>query len=106
MGQVGADIVLDRDRSVYAKDGHPLTERLKHIETLDKLAPGSPKKAAEFICEVALGEEELRDQESGGRLLRFILGDDSWKGVNRKVEGLRRTLDVQQESCKRTNVDA
>lgn len=105
-GQAGADVVMDRDNSDYGKDGHPVYERLKYISKLGELAQGSPEKAAAVICEVAQGKEELRDPENGGRLLRFVLGKDCWTSASGKIETLRRTWDVQRESCKRTTVDA
>lgn len=104
-GQVGADVVLAQGQSEYSKESSPVYERLKYISKLDELASNSAEKAAAVVAEVAVGKEELRDAEDRSRLLRFVLGEDCFVATNRKIENLRRTWDVQQQSCKRTKAD-
>ena len=103
-GTMGAEVLLPVE-SEYAQEGHVVQERLKWIGKLEQLAKGDPDKAAEVICEVALGNETVRDPENGPRLLRFVLGEDCWVGTSRKIDELRRTWDLQRELCKRTAVD-
>lgn len=100
-GQAGADVVLDKESSPYAKNGHVVGERLSWIADLGTSAPGDPDKAAEVIVQVATGREAMRDVD-GKRFLRFVLGEDSWRATSSKIESLRRTWDAQKEWCKRT----
>ncbi|KIW94407.1 uncharacterized protein Z519_04383 [Cladophialophora bantiana CBS 173.52] len=87
----------------YAGD-HPVNQRLQLISTLPKVAMGDPNKAAQVMFEAATGQGEAGGLVRREKLLRVIIGPDSWKGVDKKVNELRRTTDLLQGVAASTNL--
>ncbi|EXJ53572.1 uncharacterized protein A1O5_13139 [Cladophialophora psammophila CBS 110553] len=87
----------------YAGD-HPVNQMLQLISTLPKVAIGDPNKAAQVMFEAATGEGEAGELVKREKLLRVIIGPDCWKGVDKKVNELRRTTDLLEGVAASTNL--
>jgi len=88
----------------YAVAGHPVATRLAHVKTLGGAAIGDPAKAARVMLEAATGSGEVGPLIKDARLLRLVIGPDSWKRVDEKVSELRRTADLLKDVAASTSL--
>jgi NAD(P)-dependent dehydrogenase (short-subunit alcohol dehydrogenase family) len=95
-GSVGAKIV--KPEGEYAVEGHPVRARLSATEKMPTIAKNDPDQAARRIVEIATGSSIAGMEGKGDRegFLRYVFGEDCWQVTSNKIDGLRRTWDVQQ----------
>ncbi|KIV78397.1 hypothetical protein PV11_10119 [Exophiala sideris] len=83
---------------------HVVGQRLGHVVRLPELAMGDPEKAARVMFESATGEGDAGSLIERERLLRIIIGPDSWKRIDEKVDELRRSTDLLKAVAASTNL--
>ncbi|KAI1621509.1 hypothetical protein EDD37DRAFT_120438 [Exophiala viscosa] len=82
---------------------HIVGQRLAQIARLPEVAMGDPKKAARVMFEAATGEGDAGSLIKSEGLLRIIIGPDSWKRIDEKVDELRRGTNLLKEVATSTN---
>ncbi|KIW61885.1 hypothetical protein PV05_01956 [Exophiala xenobiotica] len=87
----------------YAGD-HVVARRLAQIESLPRVARGDPDKAAKVMFEAGTGQGEAGELIQKENILRVILGPDSWKGIDAKINELRRTADLVKDVAASTDL--
>ncbi|KAJ9622948.1 hypothetical protein H2204_011292 [Knufia peltigerae] len=83
---------------------HVVNQRLIQVNKYIGTAMGSPEKAAMVMFEAATGKGAAGELIEKEKILRVILGPDSWKAIDMKIKELRRSADLIQEVAASTNL--